>query len=105
MATGQGRECLTAFQRLLGERADHPSDYPTELVRELVRSHLARTEGRDYERARVLLLLFLLAERIDPDELVGACFVDPRSTMRDLVGHVRDDEALRLAYRLATANV
>jgi hypothetical protein len=106
VATRQGRECLTTFERCLADRAERPPEYPSGLVRELVRSHLERTGGgHDYERARAALLLFLLAERIDPEELVGACFVDPQSTTRALVQHVRDDGVLRLVYRLAAANV
>jgi hypothetical protein len=105
MVSPQGRECLVTFERFLTDRAGRPSEYPGDLVRAQVRAHLARTPAPDYERARGPLFLFLLAERIDPDELVGACFADPHSTMRDLVRHVRDDAALRLVYRLVVANV
>lgn len=97
------RGLMTAFGELLDARRGRLEPYPSALVRGLVRAHLARSPARDYERARESLLRFLLAERIDPEELVGACFVDPHADVCALVLCVRNDDPLRLVYRTATA--
>jgi hypothetical protein len=105
VTTPQGQECLGMFERFLTDRAGRPSEYPSGLVRELVRAHLARASARDYDYMRGPLLLFLLAERIDPEEVVSACVLDPHAITRRVVQCVRDDGVLRLVYRLVVANV
>ena len=54
---------------------------------------------------RETLLQFLLAERIDPDELVAACAVDNMSRVRSIIEHVREDSVLQLVYRAAVCTV
>ncbi|MBP3957952.1 J domain-containing protein [Gemmata sp. G18] len=97
------RTLLTAFERLLNARSGHRDAYPPALVRGLVRTHLSRTPVLEYYRTREPLLRFLLAERIDPEELTTACLVDPHPATRALVRHVQADDTLRLVYRTVVA--
>lgn len=102
MTVTDSRGLMTAMGEILAARRGRPEPYPSALVRGVVRAQVARMPA-DYERARGALLRFLLAERIDPEELVSACFVDPDRTVGALVQHVRNDESLALVYRTATA--
>jgi hypothetical protein len=106
-------DVLSVFVQLVDRRrAGTPrADYPVGIVRGSVRAFVAskkfknpdKSGVRKYSRVRPALLQFLLAERIDPEELVTACLVDPHPDTRILVQHVRNDEPLRLVYRTATA--
>jgi hypothetical protein len=109
----QHKDVLAALTQFVEARRDRTAriDYPTALVRGAARAFLAdkqlagtdRTGRQAYLRLRPALLRFLLAERIDPEELVGACFVDPHPDTRTLVHHVRADDVLSAVYRLASA--
>jgi hypothetical protein len=81
---------------------DDPSEYPPELIRGLFRAYLTDNTRREYGQMRESLLLFLLAERIDPDELVAACAVDPAHRVRSIIPHVGEDGILHLVYRAAS---
>jgi hypothetical protein len=94
---------LDAFERLLARRDDGGGEvaYPPELIRQFARLHAARSTAQDYASAREPLLRFLLAERIDPEELAGACASDPATRL--LAQRVRGDHSLRLVYRTASS--
>jgi hypothetical protein len=95
---------LATFQRLLDEipRPGEPA-YPSSLIRGLVREFLTREERIDYVRMRAPLLRLLLAEMIDPNELMQACIEDTSITALRLVEHMRNDAVLRLTWLTATA--
>ena len=103
-ATREGVTVLNEFARLLAARraeARTESEYPPALIRGLVRAHLTTHIRRDYVLMREALLRFLVAERIDPDELVAACAADATYLVRSLTEHVRDDHVLQLVYHTA----
>ncbi|MBA4064902.1 MAG: hypothetical protein C0501_14545 [Isosphaera sp.] len=97
------RRVLEGLARLLAGVAVDPVAYPPEVVRGLAHDFLARDTRADYDVMRPALLAFLLAERLDPEELCRACEVDPGLRPRTLAGHVRADAGLRLAWQTATA--
>lgn len=102
--TGEGTTVLAAFDRLLDARRramPDEAEYPPGLIRGLARAHLTGHVRRDYGLMREALLRFLLAERIDPDELATACAEDAAYLVRSIVEHVRADGVLRLVYRAA----
>ncbi|AWM41999.1 Chaperone protein DnaJ [Gemmata obscuriglobus] len=97
---------LAAFARMLEAHRDEAGpwdEFPPELVRGLVRARLAPALRVLYAQARPEVLQFLLAERIDPNELVAACAVDGEPLVRTFAARVREDGALALVYRAATA--
>jgi hypothetical protein len=100
-ATREGLPVLAAFGRMLATRNTPPTDYPPHLIRGLVYAHLGHHIRSEYVLMREPLLRFLLAERIDPDELVAACAADSGALVRSITEHVRDDGTLRLVYRAA----
>ncbi len=103
-ASGEGAAVLGAFARLVDARRDAPEvEYPPGLIRGLARAHLAGRDWLDYGLMREELLRFLLAERIDPDELATVCAADAAHLVRALAEHVRADGVLRLVYRTACA--
>lgn len=103
--TREGVVILNSFLRLLDTRRAAPLPvYPPDLVRGLVRAQLAGQTWLDYGLSRGELLRFLLAERIDPDELVTACIADGRQLVHSLAECVRADAVLRLVYRTACVN-
>ncbi|MBN9120361.1 MAG: J domain-containing protein [Planctomycetes bacterium] len=106
-ATREGLVVLSAFARLVAARREEAvvAEYPPGLVRGLVRAHLTNHAQREYRLMRESLLRFLLAERIDPEELVAACAVDATYAVRSIVNHVREDGALHLIYRAACQGV
>lgn len=105
MATQTGYAFLAIFGRILAERADRLDVYPPELIRQFFHAYVARGLAHDYDSIREPLLQFLLAERIDPEELVDACSNGPHRSIRVLIHYLRDDESLRLVYRTASAAV
>ncbi|QJW95809.1 hypothetical protein FTUN_3363 [Frigoriglobus tundricola] len=54
-----------------------------------------------YPLMREALIQFLVAERIDPEELVAACAEDATHLARLVANHVQEDHTLRLVYRAA----
>jgi|SRR5579883_546482 len=103
MASPAGRPFLMAFGQLLANHSEPPGEYPQDLLRHLVRKGLSRLPLRDYIRARGPLMQFLLAEQIDPDELIAVCNDDPATNNSDLFQRVQTDESLRLVYRTVNA--
>lgn len=97
---------LTAFARVLAaQRYESPyePEYPPELIRGLVRARLASHLQNGYALVRGEVLQFLLAERIDPGELVSACATDIVPLVREFCEQVRADGPLHIVYRAATA--
>ena len=75
-------------------------EYPPELIRGLTRS--LRINWRDdYDRLRVELLEFLIAEAIHPFEFSEACEVDPDDGIRESVSLFRRDATLWLVWLAA----
>jgi hypothetical protein len=100
--TRGGVSVLAAFARMLTELrgAMHSEpEYPPHLIRGLVRAYLTNHGKRDYLPMRESLLRFLLAERIDPEELIAACAGDSTERVRSIVEQLRPDRALWLIYR------
>ncbi len=97
-----GRTLLTAFARLLDECPQPSVVYPPGVIRGLVTEFLSKIRG-PYPQMRPALLEFLIAEAIDPHELVQACVVDARPMSRSLVEHVLDDFVLRIVWLTMTA--
>jgi hypothetical protein len=100
-ATREGAVVLSALARMLAARRGERSEveYPQNLIRGLVRAYLTNHIRGEYVLMRESLLRFLLAERIDPDELATACAADRTHQIRWLVDHVRKDGVLHLVYR------
>ncbi|MDY3556784.1 J domain-containing protein [Gemmata sp. JC717] len=103
---GQETPLLAVFAQILEAHRDEGGpwdEFPPELVRGLVRARLAPALRVLYAQVRPEVLQFLLAERIDPSELVAACAVDGEPLVRTFAARVREDGALALVYRAATA--
>ncbi|HEY1186908.1 MAG TPA: J domain-containing protein [Gemmata sp.] len=103
--SGEETVILSAFARLLEARRSEAlpeSEFPPELIRGLVHARLAGPLRFGYGQARTEVLQFLLAERIDPAELVAVCAVDRAPLVRSLSEYVREDRALQLVCRAAT---
>lgn len=104
--SGPETALLVTLARMLEvyrDETDPADEFPADLIRGLVRARLAHQLRYAYAQTRIEVLQFLLAERIDPAELVAACSVDSVPLVRTLAGHVREDRALYLVYRAATA--
>ncbi len=74
---------LATFQRLLADTLrPGAAVYPAGIIRGLVREFLARHSEWSYHWLRAEVIRFLIAEAIDPEELVQACIVDTTFTTR-----------------------
>ncbi|VTS00136.1 Heat shock protein DnaJ domain protein OS=Planctomyces limnophilus (strain ATCC 43296 / DSM 3776 / IFAM 1008 / 290) GN=Plim_3023 PE=4 SV=1: DnaJ [Gemmata massiliana] len=104
---GEGITILVAFARVL-ESKHHSApigpEFPPDLIRGLVRGHLANRspDDHDYIVVRRSLIRLLVTERVDPDELAEACATDANYLVRAIAEHIQKDGALRLVYRAAT---
>ncbi len=103
-ATQEGAAVLAAFARMVDTRHGAEPiapDYPPALIRGLVRAFLTNDGRQVYPLMREALLQFLIAERIDPEELVAACAEDATHLARLVASRVQEDQTLRLVYRAA----
>ncbi|HSQ54423.1 MAG TPA: hypothetical protein VLM40_01660, partial [Gemmata sp.] len=92
---------IATFLRLLDECREARNEYPGGLIRGLIREFLERTGDAGYRPIRGALLKLLIAEGIDPDEVIQACSADRDTSMRWLASEVREDAVLRLVWQTA----
>jgi hypothetical protein len=75
--------------------------FPSALILGLFAVRFPKYERPDYSLMRPELLSFMIAEGLDPDEVVNACFRDPDSTTRTIMERLRYDSVLRVVCRAA----
>ncbi len=81
--------------------APRASDFPSALILGLFAVRFPKYERPDYSLMRAELLGFMIAEGLDPDEVVNACFRDSDATTRTIMERLRSDSVLRVVCRAA----